>query len=108
MPLTLSNVTPIVADGWSRFRRSKVYLEASAKFESEVRERRSKEFETASWLRRLFLNLAVEREVRTRLARAVPEYALYSTHSLHSVRNQSSEPALSSVTPPAGQESRPR
>lgn len=68
----------IVADGFLRMGRNHAYMEERARLLSEARLRRGDELACASLWQRVSVNWEIEREVRAKLAKRYPRWALYA------------------------------
>jgi hypothetical protein len=60
------------------FGRSKAYREERTQLIAEARQLRADELERASALRRISIHLEIEREVRAKLEKKYPRWALYA------------------------------
>jgi hypothetical protein len=68
----------IVSDFLGRLGRGAAYREERARLLSEARQRRADELERASTWRRVSINWQIEREVRAKLKKKFPKWALYA------------------------------
>jgi hypothetical protein len=102
-PHAMKSNPRIVVDGIRRLRGSKEYGAVRTRLLSEARARHTEEIKVASFWRRIWLNLKIEREVRAELNKMCPPGALYAVgKSQIDVHNQLPDPTTPSVTPPAG------
>jgi hypothetical protein len=68
----------IVQDAFGRIEGSEGYQEERARLLLEARQRRADEWASASFWRRMRVKWEIEREVRARLERKFPRWALYA------------------------------
>ena len=68
----------IVADGYGRLCGADGYNEDRARLLAEARQRRAGELARGSLWQRVSVNWEIEREVRAKLAKKYPRWALYA------------------------------